>query len=1127
MKPLAFRSLLTLTLVLAAAGCGQPSGTDGGVDAGADGGRDAGMDAGVDGGTDGGQEVRVPGAPEGVVASAGPAQATLAWTAPADTGGSPLTGFRVTPHLAGVAGTPIQIAGGGTTSTVVTGLTNGPAYTFTVAAQNAVGTGPDSTASNEVVPAAVPGAPSGVTATAGNAQATVFWSAPVDTGGSALTGFVVTPFAGAVAQTAVELNDPGATSAIIVGLTNGSAYTFRVAAKNAVGTGADSAPSNAVTPSAPATAPAAPTGVTATAGNGQVVLAWTAPSTGGSPLTHYLITPTAAGVEGAPITVSSGSATTATLAPLTNGTEYSFTVAAANAVGVGPASGPTAAVTPSTVPGVPTALRGMAGDGTLTVHWLPPASDGGRPISGYSVTASPGGASASTTGATMVTLTGLTNGQAFTLSVVASNANGPGLPATTRMVVAPPCGVCGLPSPPRENSGAVAYELQVGDLNEDGIPDLVGADFDGNQLHVLIARGDGTFEPAASYATGARPKAIAIGDLNGDGHLDLVSAHYTFPGTIRVFTGAGDGTLSAAGDFAVGGRPESVALGDLNADGELDAVVAMVGDGDQPVAVLAGNGDATFQSAVPYGSGAGSAVAISDLNRDSRPDLVVAAFAASRILVLMNSGTGTFPAQTQFTSGTNPLELVSADFNGDLSPDVASLNFGAGTISVLLGTGTGTLGTKVDYGSGSGPNSLAVGDLNGDGRVDLVASDSNISGQLRVLFGNANGTFQPAVQVGTGGAYSVAVADVNQDGALDLAAGNLTSPTLSTLLGNGDGSFRSHAVYGPPLVNAPARVVPGDLNRDGRADVAVLGGNGTVTLLNGDGSGALTPAGNVALQLVSLTLADFDLDGRLDLAGATAERAVGVARRTSSGSFLPFEGRGGGGTSAILAEDFNRDGRPDLATAHSSSGSAFVFLGNGDGTLRAPVEATAGSFATALASADFDADGRPDLAVANQQGNTVSVLRGRGDGTFDGKVGLAAGAAPNALVTHDFNGDGHADLAATSETDGAVSILLGTGNGGFSSATSFPAGAGLRALTAVDLNGDGWMDLAAVRYTQQALTVLVGNGDGTFGPPQEWNAPPRPSALLATDLNADGRADLVTTADSAPGVGVFLGDCLP
>jgi len=193
-----------------------------------------------------------------------------------------------------------------------------------------------------------PGAPAGVTASAGNGRADVSWAAPSD-GGSPITSYTVTPYAGGVAQTAKSVSgSPPATQTTVTGLTNGTAYTFKVTATNGVGTGPASPASNAVTPSAPQP-PAAPTGVSATAGDASARVDWTAPAGGG--ITSYTVTPYAGATAQTPKTVTgSPPATSTTVTGLTNGTSYTFRVTATNAEGTGPASAASNAVTPAPSP---------------------------------------------------------------------------------------------------------------------------------------------------------------------------------------------------------------------------------------------------------------------------------------------------------------------------------------------------------------------------------------------------------------------------------------------------------------------------------------------------------------------------------------------------------------------------------------------------------------------------------------------------------------------------------------------------------------------------------------------------------------------------------------------------------
>jgi hypothetical protein len=378
----------------------------------------------------------LPGAPTGVTGTPGNAQVVLSWTAPASNGGSPITGYTVTPFIGATAQTPVVFNSTATTQTI-TGLTNGTAYTFTVAATTTVGTGTSSAPSAVLTPRTVPGAPSGVTGIPGDTEVDLTWTAPASNGGSPITGYTVTPFIGATAQTPVVFNST-ATAQTITGLANGTAYTFKVKATNAAGTGTDSAASATLTPRS---LPSAPTGVSGTPGNGQVVLSWSAPaSNGGSPITGYTVTPYLGATAQTPVVFNS-TATTQTITGLTNGTAYTFKVAAVTAAGTGASSAASSAITPRTVPGAPTGVSGTPGNGQVILSWTAPASNGGSPITGYTVTPSIGATTqtpvAFSSTATTQTITGLTNGTAYTFTVRATNVAGSGTDSAASAAITP------------------------------------------------------------------------------------------------------------------------------------------------------------------------------------------------------------------------------------------------------------------------------------------------------------------------------------------------------------------------------------------------------------------------------------------------------------------------------------------------------------------------------------------------------------------------------------------------------------------------------------------------------------------------------------------------------------------
>jgi Ca2+-binding RTX toxin-like protein len=192
-----------------------------------------------------------PSAPTSVLATAGNTTATVSWTPPAITGTSPITSYQLDVMNGTTLVRTISGISGAATSLIVTGLTNGTAYNFVVRAINVSGAGPNSVPSNVVTPASPPAAPAAPTAVAGNGQATVNWVTPAD-GGSPITGFEVRVVNAANAQVGALLPaGAAATSLVVTGLTNGAPVRFQVRANNAIGSGAFSALSAAVTPVAP------------------------------------------------------------------------------------------------------------------------------------------------------------------------------------------------------------------------------------------------------------------------------------------------------------------------------------------------------------------------------------------------------------------------------------------------------------------------------------------------------------------------------------------------------------------------------------------------------------------------------------------------------------------------------------------------------------------------------------------------------------------------------------------------------------------------------------------------------------------------------------------------------------
>jgi hypothetical protein len=291
--------------------------------------------------------------------------------------------------------------------------------------------------------------------------------------------------------------------------------------------------------------------------------------------------------------------------------------------------------------------------------------------------------------------------------------------------------------------------------------------------------------------------SIAVADVNGDGRPDMVVGSHNgvnLDGSVNVLLGNGDGTFQRAVAYDSGAHSaRSVAIADLNRDGRLDVIVANCGFGTcfgrGSVGILLGNGDGTLKSIVSYDSGGYNAfsVALADVNRDNLIDIVVVNACAElsscdcSVAVLLANENGTFATpllyllkgQETATFGT------VVDVNSDGQPDIVVAGLDSG-ISILLGNGDGSFQFPVIYDAGGYPDmSVAVGDVNGDEIPDLVAAKrlggNPINGLVDVLLGNGDGTFQSALSYLSGGfdAWSVAIADFNGDGGPDIVAANL------------------------------------------------------------------------------------------------------------------------------------------------------------------------------------------------------------------------------------------------------------------------------------------------------------------------------------------------------------------
>jgi hypothetical protein len=407
-------------------------------------------------------------------------------------------------------------------------------------------------------------------------------------------------------------------------------------------------------------------------------------------------------------------------------------------------------------------------------------------------------------------------------------------------------------------------------------------------------------------------------------------------------------TFSGPTSFAAGADPRCIAAGDVNGDGMLDLLVANLSGN---VAVLLATGAGQF-TAAPSLSVAGQplSIALADFNGDGKLDFCVARWSVNSVGIWLGNGAGGFSLRGNVpVVGTGPACVAAADFNGDGKMDFVVANQSSNNVTVQFGAGNGTFGASATYLVGTSPLSVAVGDFNGDGKPDLVIANSQGS-DAYVLLNAGGGTFGSLTSYPTSsGSRAVVVADLNSDGLPDFAVANQFGNNVTIRLGIGGGSF------GPAQSRSagigPCAIAVADYNSDGKPDLAVANqGDNNVSILLGTGTG-------------------------------TDPLFLGAPINFASGT-TPF---------AVIAGDFNRDGKPDLAVANDGSDDAAVLLGSG---VTNPV-----SFTTHPASQSVLA-GNPVLFTAGATGGGALAYRWRRNGVNLVNGGTVSGATTATLTIY-------------------------------------------------------------------------------------------------------------------------------
>jgi FG-GAP-like repeat/FG-GAP repeat len=328
----------------------------------------------------------------------------------------------------------------------------------------------------------------------------------------------------------------------------------------------------------------------------------------------------------------------------------------------------------------------------------------------------------------------------------------------------------------------------------------------------------------------------------------------------------------------------------------------------------------------------------------------------------------------------------------------------------------------------------------------------------------------------------------------------------------------------------PNSVTVGDLNGDGKLDLAVVVSGNKASAFLGDDNGNFNIASNFSFASTAgkLVVADINNDGKSDLVSSSPFDGV------SGSSAVLGNGIGGFGNAIsfksinspveIAIGDFNGDGKLDLVGADYSQNNISILLGNGSGSFSGTTTFNVGSNPRAIATGDFNSDGKLDVVTANLGGNNISLLLGNGNGGFAGATNFSLPllGGSNDLAVADINGDGKLDLVTANLGNNTVSVLLGNGNGSFNNATNFAVGNSPLKIEIGDFNGDGKLDLITKNSgTSNNISVLLGDGRGNVGDATNFSTGSDSRSIGLGYFNGDNKLDFVETADTK-NVSVFL-----
>ena len=681
--------------------------------------------------------------------------------------------------------------------------------------------------------------------------------------------------------------------------------------------------------------------------------------------------------------------------------------------------------------------------------------------------------------------------------------------------------------------GGTPRNILINDLDFDNKAEMIIVENTGDQIGVFKNTGStGTisFAGIQHFQTGSYPDDVSIGDLNGDGKPDLVSANYNANNVSvlkNTFSGAGI-SFAAKIDYACGAGPYGVCLADIESDGKPDIITANATTNtisvlrnkvNEPainsftpvvgvtgtVVTITGN-NFTGTTAVSFGGTLASSFTIVN---DNTITAIVANGSSGNVSVTNAYATGLlsgFTFQTQLPPVISSFTPIAAVSGSNITISGSNFNSTAANNIVYFGS------VKANVTAASSNSLTAVAPVSGTYHPITVSANNLTAYSIlpfnRTFTGVVNAftplSYSEPLQFASGmGTHDIVMADIDGDGKSDAVVtvtitGSDRVFVFRNISTGGTISFAPAVDIAPFSGNPYKNISIVDLDGDGKLDVAISTSSNITLIKNTSTPGTISFAPVVQYSNSAgpfgISIADVDGDGKPDIAvtvpGNGAGNTVSVYRNTSSGGTISLAAKVdftvGVNPRSLIANDFDTDGKTDLAAVNADAGTITV--------LRNISVPGAISFATAttlsannnsekLTAGDFDGDGKLDIAATNSgvypaYNNTVCIFRNTstvGNISFAPKIDLIGGTSTHDVAVSDLDGDGKPELVVSNYQSHTVSVFKNnssTGSIAFASGVTYATGNWPMNLTLGDWDGDGYPEITYTNGLSTGFLIL-------------------------------------------------------